>query len=224
MFCCEDAMGNHAKHLAEVKVKDIHCCHLMHRTSHLNIEGEEAGQTWFAFSHSYWLSATFARFLVHYNEPFSFTKEDKTAFLDPSVHSLTKAVTNLHTFNQTFLITSPKTHHLHQGTVFQEHPGLLASPTTTVVCNICKAPSSYFKAWPIAWPDGQQQMFTPALLMLFCLRLSTHSRAKHCALPALLCMHCPSLPACIPPSMHSSILLCTLTPHVFVMLRCSESV
>lgn len=25
---------------------------------------------------------------MHYNEPFSFTKEDKTAFLDPFVHSL----------------------------------------------------------------------------------------------------------------------------------------
>lgn len=161
---------------------------------------------------------------MHYNELFSFTKKDKTALLDPFVHSLTKAVTNLHTFNQTFLITTPGNTSPASRNLHQEHPGLLASPITTVVCNNCKAPSSYFKASPTAWPGGQQQMFTPALLMLFCLRLSTHSRAKHCALPPLLCMHCPSLPACIPPSMHSSILLCALTPHMFVVLRCSESV
>lgn len=87
-ICYEDTMGNYVKCLAEVKVKNIHCCHLMHRTSHLNIEGEEAGRAWFASSPSYWLSATLARLFVHYNEPFSFTKEDKTAFLDPFVHSL----------------------------------------------------------------------------------------------------------------------------------------
>lgn len=45
LICCEDTKGNDAKHLAEAKVKDNHlCCHLMHRTSHLNIGGEEAGQ------------------------------------------------------------------------------------------------------------------------------------------------------------------------------------
>lgn len=38
-------MENDAKSLAKVKVKDIHCCPLMHRTSHLNIERKEAGQT-----------------------------------------------------------------------------------------------------------------------------------------------------------------------------------
>lgn len=47
---------------------------------------------------------------------------------------------------------------------------------------------------------------------------------SNCAVPPLLCIHCPSLSACIPPSMHSSILWCALSPHVFVTLRCSESV
>lgn len=117
-------------------------------------------------------------------------------------------VTNFHTFNQTFLVhmqQAQEAHCLHQEIVFQERPGFLTFLTTTMVHNNCKTPSSYFKASATPCPDGQQ-MFTPALLML-CLRLSTHSRAKHYA---LLCMHCPSLSACIPPFMHSSILLCTV--------------
>jgi len=155
---------------------------------------------------------------------------------------MAKVVINLHTIKQFFLVHVQQVHenvspswfinHLHQEIDFQECPGLLGSPMTTMACSNCKAVSSYLKASSTSfWPDGLQQMPTTTLLMLFCPlisllsanRLSTHSKARHCARPPLLCMRCPCSPACIHPPIHGSTLLCELSHHVFVTLRSSAS-